>query len=275
MSQYSWENCPHETRLQVQRLIDGAAHLLGNELPGVYLHGSLAMGCFNPQRSDIDLLVVMQERTTVEAKRALVELLLTTSRTPFPIEISFLAVGQLFPWRHPTPFDLHFSEAWRDRYNSELAGQNWRCWNDTEQRDPDLAGHITVTRQRGVVLYGKPIANVFPEPPQHDYLASVLADVLDPTCGIYAENAPPVYAILNACRTLAYLRTGQVMSKAEGGVWALAILPRAHRPLVAAALEAYREDVDDGRVIPLDRMDFARYIHSQIHEQTSAPLPPK
>ena len=34
--------------------------LLGSHLHGVYLHGSLALGCFSP-RGDIDVLVVVNE----------------------------------------------------------------------------------------------------------------------------------------------------------------------------------------------------------------------
>ncbi|MGN7761522.1 nucleotidyltransferase domain-containing protein [Paenibacillus sp. 22594] len=34
--------------------------LKGNLL-GIYLHGSLAMGCFNPLKSDVDFLVVVKK----------------------------------------------------------------------------------------------------------------------------------------------------------------------------------------------------------------------
>ena len=33
--------------------------ILGDKLCVVYLHGSLAMGCFNPEKSDIDMIVVV------------------------------------------------------------------------------------------------------------------------------------------------------------------------------------------------------------------------
>ena len=35
--------------------------ILGDNLTGIYLHGSAAMGCFNPKESDIDLLVVVKD----------------------------------------------------------------------------------------------------------------------------------------------------------------------------------------------------------------------
>ena len=48
-----------------QELLDEFAEksreIFGSTLTGVYLHGSLAMGCFHPKKSDLDLLVVVRE----------------------------------------------------------------------------------------------------------------------------------------------------------------------------------------------------------------------
>lgn len=41
--------------------------MMGKNLVGVYLHGSLAMGCFNPWESDLDLLVVVDKDLAVHA----------------------------------------------------------------------------------------------------------------------------------------------------------------------------------------------------------------
>ncbi len=35
--------------------------ILGDNLVGIYLHGSAVMGCYNEKKSDIDLLVVVKE----------------------------------------------------------------------------------------------------------------------------------------------------------------------------------------------------------------------
>jgi streptomycin 3"-adenylyltransferase len=106
-------------------------------------------------------------------------------------------------------------------------------------------------------LLGLPIGVVFPPVPPADYLASVLADVLSDEFGLVAESEVPVYVTLNACRTLAYLQTRAVLSKDEGGRWALATLPAEYRPTLQAALEAYRFAVDD-RQVP--RESFARLV---------------
>ena len=41
----------------LERFTAMSRRIFGGNLLGVYLHGSLAMGCFNPKKSDLDLLL--------------------------------------------------------------------------------------------------------------------------------------------------------------------------------------------------------------------------
>ena len=157
MTQYSWATCPDPVRTQINNLVATFQRMLSSNLVGIYLHGSMAMGCFNPQRSDIDLLVVTRIGMTVETKRNVAQYLLTHSLSPSPIEISFLVQKDIHPFRHPLPYDLHYSESWRERYMQAIEDETWRTWNDEQKYDNDLATHITVTRARGICLNGEPI----------------------------------------------------------------------------------------------------------------------
>lgn len=114
MSFYQWENCPSNVKNQINRLAEIVKTAPGVLPAGIYLHGSLAMGCFNPERSDLDILVVTENPMALNAKRFLIEKLLALSTQPCPIEISFLCKSNLSPWQFPTPFDLHYSEMWRE-----------------------------------------------------------------------------------------------------------------------------------------------------------------
>ncbi|MEW6300756.1 MAG: nucleotidyltransferase domain-containing protein [Thermodesulfobacteriota bacterium] len=109
MGCYHWANAPSDPRAQVRRLVSGLQHALCHDVVGVYLHGSLAMGCFNPLRSDADLLVAIGESTPRDTKLRLAWLLLEVSGRPYPLEISFLTQADLKPWWFPTPFDFHSS----------------------------------------------------------------------------------------------------------------------------------------------------------------------
>ena len=154
--QYGWADCPQPIRAQIEGFTQNITQILGDNLTGVYLHGSLAMGCFNPARSDIDLLVITQKTMTPEARRATAYGVLAASGHPNPIEVSFVRLSCLHPWQYPTPFDFHFSEEWREKTTLELSNGDWQSWDSTELlKDADLAAHVTITRARGIVLVGR------------------------------------------------------------------------------------------------------------------------
>ncbi len=261
MALYGWDNCPTIVHDQIDRLASSLSERLGTQVTGIYLHGSLAMGCFNPRRSDLDLLVIITDPLSPTAKRGIIADLLARSRQPSPVEISFITDEQLRPWRYPTPFDLHYSEMWRDRYMSDLGSGAWKTWNDSEPVDPDLAAHITITRARGICLAGQSTATAFPPVPAEDYRASLALDI-DESLATIREN--PVYAILNCCRTAAYLRDGRVFSKAEGGRWALEVLPTDLHGMIALALAAYDEGPEDECFDPEALDHFTRHMHEAL-----------
>jgi predicted nucleotidyltransferase len=240
MAQYSWANCPAAIRDQINGFTESIVRILGDNLTGIYLHGSLAMGCFNPARSDIDLLVITKQGMTPETFREVARLVLDYSGNPSPFELSFLRESYLNPWHYPTPFDFHFSEDWRDQTAAALVAPEWQLWSvQPPPTDPDLAAHITITWARGIPLVGNPIVDVFPEVPRADYIDSIMGDFDYAHKGM-ADN--PVYAALNFCRIYGYLREGRIDSKDEAGVWALDHLPPEYHTLIAAALDAYRHD---------------------------------
>ena len=54
--------------------------ILGDNLEGIYLHGSAVMGCFNEKKSDIDLVIVVNTTVPAEIKYQYMDCLLYTSR---------------------------------------------------------------------------------------------------------------------------------------------------------------------------------------------------
>jgi predicted nucleotidyltransferase len=239
MPQYGWHNCPISVRQQTLALVAGLQATLGGELLGVYLHGSLAMGCYNPQRSDLDLLAVTHTRLPHAARPRLARLLLSLSGVPAAIEMSVLSHTGLHPWQHPAPYEFHYSEDWRDRTQAHLEHGTWPE-EAAPPRDADLAAHITVTLARGLGLWGPPPAEVFPPVPAIDYADSILGDF---RWGRDLLGVNPVYFVLNACRVRAYLEEGQVLSKDEGGEWGLRCLPPPQAGLVQQALRLYRGEL--------------------------------
>jgi hypothetical protein len=150
------------------------------------------------------------------------------------VELTLLTPRQLRPWRHPTPFDFHYSESWRQSLTQQLAAGELSSHPLT---DPDLAAHITVVRARGRVLVGAPIDEVFPEVPAADVRQVILADL-----DWIRHHSTTIYGVLNTCRILAYLDGQGLLSKAEGADWPSTTFrqptgrrsPRRVRPIATA-----------------------------------------
>ncbi|MBE6759759.1 MAG: DUF4111 domain-containing protein [Ruminococcaceae bacterium] len=228
--------------------------ILADELVGVYLHGSAAMGCFHAEQSDIDLLIVVRGSISDEAKRLLMDMTVAHNRhaTAKGIEMSVVRRDVCRPFVHPTPFELHFSNAHIDWYRSN-PGDYIAKMNGT---DRDLAAHFTITRHRGITLWGEETENVFDPVPPEDYFDSIWFDIEGAEEDIL-DN--PVYVTLNLCRVLGYAREGLVLSKREGGEWGRDRVPEEYRALIDAALEQYR----GGKAMvaePAAARRFARYM---------------
>ncbi len=241
MSFYGWHNCPSDVASQVNRLVEAIEEAVGVNLEGIYLHGSLAMGCFNPNSSDLDIIVMTQDGMNVNTKRMIIEKLLALSKQPCPIEISFLCKDHLQPWKFPTPFDLHYSEMWRESNMNQLKNQEWRNWNREIYKDPDLAAHITVILNRGICLYGRSIEEVFPPVPQKDYLASILLDYNDARENVREK---PIYAVLTFCRIIYFVLEKGVASKREGALWGMKRFPK-FSSIIENALSVYQGDAEE------------------------------
>lgn len=228
--------------MEMQPLLDTFTAICRSSFPGqltgVYLHGSMAMGCFHPQTGDIDLIVVLSSPITDEQKLHWLGQVVPLYRKAPPkgLEISLVQQRYCNPFAYPTPFELHISPAHLPSYIASPTGYVKRM----KGADPDLAAHITVIRRYGILLYGEEIEKVFAAVPKRDYMSSIWLDVKQAETDILRQ---PVYVVLNLCRTLAYLQTGLVLSKDAGGGWALRQqMEPAFHTLVRSALRAYRSD---------------------------------
>ena len=88
--------------------------------------------------------------------------------------------------------------------------------------------------------------------------------MLSPEYGITGQTIYPVYMVLNVCRTLAYLRTGQILTKAEGGEWALDNIPTQYRYIVETALAAYRDDSNDHALESINLQPFCEWGRGEL-----------
>lgn len=244
---------------EAQLLIEitaGYRAILGGNLIGMYLHGSMAFGCFRQEVSDIDFIAAVSEPPTEAQRISIIRLLLSLDAyAPAKgFEMSVVLGDFCRNFVYPTPYELHFSNTYRDEAAADPAAYCRRM----RGTDRDLAAHFTVIRTVGKSLCGEPIETLFGEVPCEAYIDSLLYDVGNAAEEI-AENT--VYMTLNLCRVLAYLREGAVLSKKQGGEWGLASLPEAWHPVILAAMEAYAGRAAE---FPADMREFATFMLDEI-----------
>ncbi|PIZ62128.1 DNA polymerase subunit beta [Candidatus Roizmanbacteria bacterium CG_4_10_14_0_2_um_filter_39_13] len=232
-------NIPDHTQNILDKINHSFSDFFGKDLVGIYVHGSLAMGCYNPESSDIDFLIVINKSLTLSEKNHLIESTLRlVADTSEKLEFSVVTADQLENFTYPTPFEFHYSDSWKQKNIDRTI--------DLEETntDPDLAAHFVITKKHGFMLTGKPIRELFPEIPLNYYLDSIQKDadwsyknVLngpdDGTCKV------PHYAVLNFCRILAFMQDKLVTSKREGGEWGVKNLPSIYNPIIQEALKEY------------------------------------
>jgi predicted nucleotidyltransferase len=255
---------PAAVRRQIEGLIDSLGALLGDNLRAVYLHGSLAAGGFQAKSSDIDLLVVVERPLLRDRKLGLAQTLLERSGIPAPIELSVLARDDVQPWRHPAPYQFHYSEGWCARIQADTAATAWLGWPDGAAGvDRDLALHLAMARTSGVALLGPPPADLLPDVPRGDILDAIVYDLEEAERRILEM---PVYAVLNIVRGLRYVREQELVSKDAGGVWALAALPEAQAAQVARALAVRRGETSEMDWDAAALRRFARDLIGEIRD---------
>ena len=126
--------------------------------------------------------------------------------------------------------------------------------------DKDLAAHIMIIYHRGVCLYGEEIRSVFEDVDHKVFFDSIWNDIQHSKEEIL-EN--PVYITLNLCRVLAYKQENLILSKQEGGKWALDNVPRRFNNFIQQALDDYAS-VKQIRLDESIALEFAKYMIDQI-----------
>ncbi len=242
----------------LQTIKNAYSLILADNLTGIYVHGSIAFGCFNWEKSDIDFLVVVNQSPTLEEKKALIQSLLTLDEfcPKKGLEMSVILENVCREFQYPTPYELHFSNDHKERCKADVEAY---C-RSTNGVDKDLAAHFTVTRNVGITLCGKPVEDVFGMVPKEAYRDSLRYDIEN------AENDildNPVYIILNLCRVLAYIREEKVLSKKQGGEWGITHLPPRYRAVVQAAIGSYCGKTSF-TIDEAEAKAFAKYMLEQI-----------
>lgn len=237
---------PESLVQQVDALVCQLRAIMGDEIV-VVIHGSVALGDYQPGRSDLDVLVFCDGALTKRQHVALATTMLALSGLPAPIELSVIDRALLTEWEHPTPFFFHYSEDWRTATQAALADDAHEWVH--ERTDADLSAHMVIAHHHGMIVHGHA---QLPLPTPAQALAAVWYDIA--SAETHVDEAPD-YVILNLCRTIRWLEHGEVHSKGSGGATMLPELAEPARSVVACMCALRR-----GEEVTMPEADVLRQV---------------
>ncbi|WP_195849184.1 aminoglycoside adenylyltransferase domain-containing protein [Arsenicicoccus cauae] len=217
------------------RVLAALREQLGDDLVGVYVHGSAALGGFVRGRSDLDVLAVVSEGEGEgqphERDWAAVGAAVSTVGDEWtPLELSVIRRSLAESPHEPWDFAVHVTA-------SDGAQPDSRVVLDRGDGDPDLLLHLAVVRAAGIALHGPAPAELVGAIDRDEVLAQLVDEL---RWGV--DNADEGYAVLNACRALRFAETGELVSKVDGAEWLLEQRPE-HEVVVRRALDAQRRGI--------------------------------
>jgi hypothetical protein len=247
----------------MRQIFEGAWAILGDQIVGFYIDGSLAYGAFD-QSSDIDFIMVLREEVNAEQFEALraMHARMSTSGQPMADQIEGSYIPQAALWRYDPANSFH--------PNLERGAEERLKWT---QHDSSWVLHRYILRKCGIRLYG---------PAPETLLAEVSGDELRAaSLGSFAGwakwmlekavwNTPETagyhsYIVLTLCRILYTVKMGDVVSKKEALDWAMARLPAEWHALLASAWEV-RQTLDYATISPFveDTKRFICYVADRV-----------
>lgn len=239
--------------------------ILKDNYVGVYFHGSLRLGSFNPNKSDLDFIIVVKEKLDYKTKKEICEVFMDNvglfPRKGFEFSVVLESVCKNFVY--PTPYELHMSCDWYEKYRKDETS----VINDNDKVDFDLASHFNVINVPNDKMdYGKTSKELFSNIPKEYIIDSNYGDVLECVNEIINN---PVYCILNLCRFYALIKDDLTLSKYDGGKWALENIDSNYSDIIESAMEEYLNDTNS--IYDNTRLrEFAKEIIGLINECINA-----
>ncbi|MBI2830063.1 MAG: DUF4111 domain-containing protein [Chloroflexi bacterium] len=222
-----------EVNALLDNLLSAVKKTLGDDFVGMYLHGSLALGDFTPNRSDIDFVVVTANAISDKTFSALQDMhaRVATSGLPMATELE----GAYVPLN-----DLRGNKSDKASYphidsgsGETLRIQPYGSWWVVERH---------IFREHGIILVG-PAPTTFAPSVLPDELQQAVMEILhqhwapmlhDPVK--LRQAGYQVYAVLTMCRILYTFQHGTIISKSSAATWAAQSLPEYMKALVTKAL---------------------------------------
>lgn len=236
--------------------------ILNEKLVGFYLYGSLSLGDFDPQSSDIDFLIVTAEDLSGKVLEDLRDMhaSIASSGLPYANRLE----GSYIPRAALRRYDPH------NAFHPTI-GVDWEFQFAQHKRNWVIERHIV--REHGVIVYGpSPKLLIDPIPPHElreavcEQLRSFWHDQLTGPEWLRPRDYQ-AFAILTMCRALYTLSLGSTVSKPAAAAWACQTLDPRWRPTIERALTWRHQHERDDLTETLAFLRFAVMYGRDVCEQ--------
>ena len=234
----------------IYALRDNAKDVLGDYFTGMYLYGSLALGGFDPGRSDIDPLIVTREELPDDVISELEVMYkhLYASELEWVKKMTGLCIPleDLRIFRENGPKNQMFN---RDEFI-------------VDRPDNDWIFHRHVLYKCGIVIEGPPLRDIIEPIPQEQLKEIAFMFLRDWVLLTYDDTrfqgeGHQAYFLLTVCRSLYTFKNGDIATKRESAKWVLENVDSKWTDLIRQAMEwHYGDPAGD---IP-QTQKFMRYI---------------
>jgi predicted nucleotidyltransferase len=240
-----------DANVLLQALLSDVQTVLGHHFVGLYVFGSLASGDFEPQRSDIDFVVVTADELPDELLPALeaMHARLTASGFKWATKLEGSYIPQRALRRYDPTRAQHPALRVDGSFHVDGHGSDWVI-----QRH--------VIREQGVVLAGPPPQTLIDPLQPNDLRRAALATLREWWAPQLQDHTRlrsreyQAYATLTMCRVLYTLEFGTVVSKSIATRWAQQVLGEPWAALIERAL-AWPRGAQPGQLD--ETLDFIRY----------------
>jgi predicted nucleotidyltransferase len=242
----------------LESLLSHVRHIFQESLVGLYLYGSLTTGDFDPDSSDIDLLVVTSSEITApefEALRAMHrDLERDNPEWEDRVDVVYVPATALRTFRSEKspivispgePFHVREGEALRDWL------QNWY-----------------IVRESGLTLFGPPPKSIIPPITQDEFVEAVRRYAAEVSERVRhdLDRKSQAYVILTMCRRLHVHRTGKQASKRQAALWAQNEFLEWSRLIQDALVwrQAWREEHVNHAATHTETIRFVSFVSDQV-----------
>lgn len=211
--------CSIEIKDELDVLVGALSDVLKENLKAVYLSGSLARNCYDPKTSDIDLLILSEQKIDRARKKTMLQLF---NKTPSFFDVTSVTLEQVKKNIFPAPVDFLI------KMNSKIV--------ELPEGSKDFLLERQDIYEAGIDLFGISHKKTVEKVLWH--LVVKCIHYIFPH--IRTEFNNPV---LMLCRSVFCYKERHLCSKIEAGTWALQLFDSQFHSLIEEDLQNYKNGV--------------------------------